>query len=228
MKFLKESKNDLMLSIKSKIQRLKGQDFENDIETTKSFIEDFEIQDGINLGGWGIDQVILKPDNDKEKQIEILYFDDLVADDVTPTSEDIKTLNNFIDYLSSYKSMTICYSYEVQILKNNDPNKFSKSLDRLENISNSNGFKLKIEIYIGDANEVYDIKKAKFSIGRILKANYIVFDFERPIDISDFGVKDPIDSLPSNIIKDFKKFAERANLKDSDRKDLVDLINKIK
>ena len=190
------------------------------IQIIRENILHFEDQDGIIIESFSLIVIYLEVEymrkNMRTARIDLSNISDFDEDgtgEFLGEPEKVSkrysnSVNNFMEYLSISSSvkLTICYEVDADTSRFSD---FKNGLKYLQNICRIDGID-------------FEFPKLGLTHKRELG-----FRFTKEIDPKKFQTgEDPLDVLPKNIIDDFKKFAQRLNMKRSDKSELINLLSK--
>lgn len=194
------------------------------IQIIRENILHFEDQDGIIIESFSLIVIYLEVEymrkNMRTARIDLSNISDFDEDgtgEFLGEPEKVSkrysnSVNNFMEYLSISSSVKLTICYEVDAGKLGDTSRFSdfkNGLKYLQNICKIDGID-------------FEFPKLGLTHKRELG-----FRFTKEIDPKKFQTgEDPLDVLPKNIIDDFKKFAQRLNMKRSDKSELINLLSK--
>lgn len=200
------------------------------IQIIRENILHFEDQDGIIIESFSLIGINLEVEYMRKKIIKTAKIDlsnisdfgeygtgEFLGEPEKISKRYSNSVNNFMEYLSISSSVKLTICYEVDAgwpwrFKLGDTSRFSdfkNGLKYLQNICKIDGID-------------FELPKLGLTHKRELD-----FRFTKEIDPKKFQTgEDPLDVLPKNIIDDFKKFAQRLNMKRSDKSELINLLSK--
>lgn len=194
-------------------------DVDETLEIIKDNILHFEDQDGVIIEDFSLGEIYLQVEymrkTKRTAKIELSTEEpdseegEFIGDSEKVSLRYSNSINNFLEYLAISSEVNLVIYYEL-IVENLRVQELKNALLYLENICKIDGIN-------------FESPRLVFNYSRNQKMD---FKFIKNLDPKKFQTElDPLDTLPSSIIDDFKKFAQKLNMKRSDKSELVNLLS---